>query len=80
MPISNVGFFLQKGNTALHIASLAGYENIVKMLVENGACVNLQAQVDLTPYALLSLLCYCLHRMNLHAAMSVLNVNGSHML
>ena len=36
---------VQKGNTALHIASLAGHEEIVKILVDNGAHVNLQAQV-----------------------------------
>lgn len=35
----------QKGNSALHIASLAGQEEIVKILVENGANVNVQSQV-----------------------------------
>ena len=38
---------MQKGNTALHIASLAGHEEIVKILVDNGAHVNLQAQVGI---------------------------------
>ena len=37
---------LQKGNTALHIASLAGHEDIVKMLVEHDAKINVQAQVS----------------------------------
>jgi len=36
---------LQKGNTALHIASLAGHEDIVKILVQNGATVNVSSQV-----------------------------------
>lgn len=36
---------LQKGNTALHIASLAGQEEIVKILVQHGAKVNVQSQV-----------------------------------
>jgi len=35
----------QKGNTALHIASLAGHEDIVKILVQNGATVNVSSQV-----------------------------------
>lgn len=38
-------FVLQKGNTALHIASLAGQESIVIILVEHGANVNVQSQV-----------------------------------
>ncbi len=37
--------FMQKGNTALHIAALAGKDEIVKILVRNGAKVNTQAQV-----------------------------------
>lgn len=41
-------YYLQKGNTALHIASLAGHGDIVKLLVENGAKVNVQAQVIIT--------------------------------
>jgi len=36
---------LQKGNTALHIASLAGHEDIVKILVQNGANLNVTSQV-----------------------------------
>jgi ankyrin repeat protein len=35
----------QKGNTSLHIASLAGHEDIVKILVQSGAKVNIQSQV-----------------------------------
>lgn len=30
----------KKGNTALHIASLAGQETVVKLLVQNGAQVS----------------------------------------
>ena len=36
----------QKGNTALHITSLAGQEEIVKILVQNHAKVNVQATVS----------------------------------
>jgi len=36
---------VQKGNTALHIAALAGHENIVQALVRYGAKVNAQSQV-----------------------------------
>lgn len=36
---------IQKGNTALHIASLAGQTEVVKELVTNGANVNAQSQV-----------------------------------
>lgn len=39
-------FLIQKGNTALHIASLAGHLNIVKLLVENGAKYDVQAHVS----------------------------------
>jgi len=35
----------QKGNTALHIAALAGHESIVQALVRYGATVNAQSQV-----------------------------------
>lgn len=41
-----VAFILQKGNTALHIASLAGQAEVVKVLVTNGANVNAQSQVN----------------------------------
>lgn len=40
----------QKGNTALHIASLAGQAEVVKVLVTNGANVNAQSQVNLQLY------------------------------
>jgi len=36
----------QKGNTALHIASLAGQEDVIKILIQNGAKVNVQSQVS----------------------------------
>ena len=39
----------QKGNTALHIASLAGQEEIVKILVQTRAKVNVQSQNGFTP-------------------------------
>ena len=39
----------QKGNTALHIASLAGQEEVVKILVQNGADVNVQSASGFTP-------------------------------
>jgi ankyrin len=35
----------QKGNTALHIASLAGQAEVVKILVKEGANINAQSQV-----------------------------------
>ena len=35
----------QKGNTALHIASLAGQEEVVRLLIERGSKVNVQSQV-----------------------------------
>lgn len=35
----------QKGNTALHIASLAGQAEVVKVLVKEGANINAQSQV-----------------------------------
>lgn len=37
----------QKGNTALHIAALAGQEQVVTELVNYGANVNAQSQVRL---------------------------------
>lgn len=36
---------VQKGNTALHIAALAGQEQVVTELVNYGANVNAQSQV-----------------------------------
>ncbi len=42
---------MQKGNTALHIASLAGQTEVVKELVTNGANVNAQSQVGYTAHA-----------------------------
>jgi ankyrin len=41
--------YFQKGNTALHIASLAGQDIIVTILVENGANVNAQSLNGFTP-------------------------------
>lgn len=38
---------IQKGNTALHIASLAGQAEVVKILVKRGADINAQSQVSL---------------------------------
>jgi len=37
---------LQKGNTALHISSLAGHDDVVEALVRHGAKVNAQSQVS----------------------------------
>lgn len=36
----------QKGNTALHISSLAGQGEVVKVLVKRGADINAQSQVS----------------------------------
>ena len=44
---SCVSVFEQKGNTALHIAALAGQEQVVTELVNYGANVNAQSQVRL---------------------------------
>jgi len=38
----------QKGNTSLHISSLAGHTNVVQVLLQYGARVNLQSSVGLT--------------------------------
>lgn len=43
----HVSVFKQKGNTALHIAALAGQEQVVTELVNYGANVNAQSQVRL---------------------------------
>lgn len=42
----------QKGNTALHIASLAGQTEVVKELVTHSANVNAQSQVTHTRWGL----------------------------
>lgn len=39
----------KKGNTALHIASLAGQEEVVKLLLQHNASVNAQSQNGFTP-------------------------------
>ena len=39
----------KKGNTALHIASLAGQEEVVRILAYHGAAVNVQSQNGFTP-------------------------------
>lgn len=39
----------QKGNTALHIAALAGQDEVVRELVNYGANVNAQSQVMALP-------------------------------
>lgn len=41
--------FIQKGNTALHIASLAGQEEVVKLLVKHKANINCQSQNGFSP-------------------------------
>jgi len=38
---------VQKGNTALHIASLAGKLDVVKVLLVNGASVNARSKVSM---------------------------------
>lgn len=45
---AHVSVFKQKGNTALHIAALAGQEQVVTELVNYGANVNAQSQVRLS--------------------------------
>ena len=59
----------QKGNTALHIASLAGQDEVVESLVQIGAKVNVQSQVGIvfTNYKL----CYKLDKLILHIFMSI---------
>lgn len=48
---------VQKGNTALHIAALAGQEKVVAELVHYGANVNAQSHVSVCVCV-----CVCLHR------------------
>ncbi len=47
-----------KGNTALHIASLAGQFEVAKILVEQGALVNAQSQVILIRITVIKALRY----------------------
>ena len=47
MNVHSLCVCVQKGNTSLHIASLAGQEEVVKILIYNGAYVNVQAQVGI---------------------------------
>lgn len=51
LELMNLASPSQKGNTALHIASLAGQAEVVKVLVTNGANVNAQSQVSLQSIA-----------------------------
>lgn len=46
---TNVLYLILLGNTALHIASLAGQEEVVRLLVQHGASVNVQSQNGFTP-------------------------------
>jgi ankyrin repeat protein len=41
--------YFQKGNTAAHISALAGQEQIVTILVDHGANVNVQSLNGFTP-------------------------------
>jgi len=45
---------IQKGNSSLHISSLAGHKDVVELLLQYGANVNLQSSVifplSLSPY------------------------------
>lgn len=43
---AGVNFTTKKGNTALHIASLAGQKPAVDVLLESGASVNSKAQAS----------------------------------
>ena len=38
-------FCLQRGNSALHVAALAGHIEVVRLLLQNSACVNLRSEV-----------------------------------
>lgn len=42
---AGVNFTTKKGNTALHIAALAGQKLAVEVLLDSGASVNSKAQV-----------------------------------
>ena len=40
----------QKGNTAMHVASLAGQLDVVKVLLVNGASVNARSKASIKLY------------------------------
>lgn len=46
---ANVDNATKKGNTALHIASLAGQKDIIHLLLQYNASVNVQSQNGFTP-------------------------------
>lgn len=46
---ANVNAATKKGNTALHIASLAGQQDVVELLVKFGADVDCRSQNGFTP-------------------------------
>jgi ankyrin len=46
---ANVDSATKKGNTALHIASLAGQQAVVELLVSHGANVDCRSQNGFTP-------------------------------
>ena len=46
---ANVDNATKKGNTALHIASLAGQKDIIQLLLQYNASVNVQSQTGFTP-------------------------------
>lgn len=54
-------FDLQKGNTALHIAALAGQEKVVAELVNYGANVNAQSHVSHCTLSRSGSLCVRMH-------------------
>lgn len=47
---AGVNFTTKKGNTALHIASLAGQKPAVEVLLKSGASVNSKAQVYMAKF------------------------------
>ena len=62
VPVFDFKFFInfQKGNTALHIAALAGQEVIVQILIEYKANVNVQSGSGFTPLYMAAQVCYWL--------------------
>ena len=60
--VSSRSLFMQKGNTALHISSLAGQAEVVKILVKRGADINAQSQVRVCTL----LLFHQLHPLKIH--------------